>query len=104
MSSMIRLLQMKIELLEKEVAEVSANQHASEAHCTTMRRAASDLMSPAKQKKRKSNRPVKSKARLVARPGDPEHKAQFAARQEEKARAAREAAKKEAQKAAAEAQ
>jgi len=104
MSSEIRRLRIKCGLLEKEVMDVKANLNASEAHCTIMHRAASDLMSQAESQKRKSRRPVKTKARLVACPGVHVHEAEFAARQEEKAHAAAEVMEKEAQKAAQEAQ
>jgi cation transport ATPase len=90
--------------LEKQLVVTKANLDASEAHCTIMKRAVSDAMSQMELQKRKSGRPVKTKAHLVACPGDPEHEAQFAASQEEKARVAREAKEKEAQKAAEEAQ
>ena len=86
--------------LEKRLAEVEANKEASEAHCTIMRRAASDAMEQMEQQKRRSHRPVKTSARYVACPRNPEKERLFAANQQEKERLAQEAAKKVAQKVA----
>jgi hypothetical protein len=92
-------VKMTCDLLESQLALANANMQAMTAHCTIMRRAAEDAMSQMEQQKRKSRRPVKTKARYVACPGDPEEEQQFAAGQQEKEHLAEEAAEKVAQKA-----
>jgi hypothetical protein len=77
----IHYLQLKCNLLEKEVLDTRANWAMSEAHCTIMKWAALDLMSQVEQQKCKSCHPVKMKAHLVACPGSAAHEAEFAARQ-----------------------
>ena len=87
-------------LMEKELVEAKAHLDASNAHCTIMRRAATEAREDLQQQKRKSRRSVKTSARYVTHPGI---RAQWAADQEERAKQARETARKEAQKATEEA-
>jgi hypothetical protein len=97
MGSEINRLQMTVSLMEKELVQARADADASNAHCTIMKRAASDAMSEVEQQKQKSRWAVKTSVRYVMHPVIRE---QWAADQEERAQKAREAAKKEAQKSA----
>jgi len=63
--SVICRLNLQIELLEREIAQTKAELRASNAHCTLMTRAASEVMTSLENQKRKTRRSAKTSARYL---------------------------------------
>jgi hypothetical protein len=94
--SEINRLKMTVDLIEKENSMLKANNTASNAHCTIMRRAATTANADLDRQKHTTRRPVKSSARYIAHPAIED---EWNASQQDKARRAKKTAEVEAQRA-----
>jgi hypothetical protein len=87
---------MTVDLIEKENSMLKANNTASNAHCTIMRRAATTANTDLDRQKCTTHRPVKTSMHYVAHPAIED---EWNASQQDKAWRAKETAEVEAQRA-----